>query len=103
MSSELTGWALQAKDHWKQHRPKMYAEMEKAGTLDQNAQNAANRASDQYAESVGNDGHCFFCHAVVRPFHDHSVCLDNRARNPEHCRPSGYGEIRISKGAASSR
>ena len=54
MPKQLSGWALQAKVHWKKYRPKMYPEMEKAGTLDDMAQNAASRASDQYATSVEN-------------------------------------------------
>lgn len=29
----LAGLGLKIKAHWKQHRPKMYAELEKAGKL----------------------------------------------------------------------
>ena len=45
---QLSPLAEQAKAHWKEHRPQMYAELEKAGTLDQ----AAQRASDQTKEEM---------------------------------------------------
>ena len=36
----LSPLAEQAKAHWKEYRPRMYAELEKAGTLDEAAQRA---------------------------------------------------------------
>ena len=38
----LSGWAQQAKAHWKKYRPKMYRELQRSGRLNQAAQEAAN-------------------------------------------------------------
>jgi hypothetical protein len=37
---------LQAKEHWRQYRPKMYAALEASGQLDQMAREAAQRHED---------------------------------------------------------
>ena len=50
----LSRSAQDAKDHWKRHRPKMYAEMEKAGTLDQQAEKAAENARNECYSAVEN-------------------------------------------------
>jgi hypothetical protein len=50
----LSPWAQEAKDHWKRHRPKMYAELEKAGTLDSLAQKAADNANNEFYSAVEN-------------------------------------------------
>jgi hypothetical protein len=50
----LSPWAQDAKDHWKRHRPKMYADLEKAGTLDQQAEKTAENARNEFHLSVEN-------------------------------------------------
>ena len=46
---QYTGKAL---DHWKKWLPRMYKEMQKDGTLNQEAQNASKEAARQVAELV---------------------------------------------------
>ena len=38
-------WIAQAREHWKEHLPKMYARLEKAGKLDKALTDAANETS----------------------------------------------------------
>ena len=59
MSPQLSPWAEQAKAHWKEHRPKMYAELEKAGTLDDRAQKASDQTRDDLASAI-EDGMDYF-------------------------------------------
>ena len=42
----LDGLALEIKAHWKEHRPVMYREMEKEGTLDQSVAEASRRTGE---------------------------------------------------------
>jgi len=51
---QLSPWAEQAKEHWKQCRPKMYAELEKAGTLDEAAQRAADQTREDLHSAIEN-------------------------------------------------
>jgi hypothetical protein len=51
-SKQLSTWAEQAKAHWKEHRPKMYAELEKAGTLDEAAQRASDQTKDEFCQAI---------------------------------------------------
>lgn len=41
MEMQHGNWISQARDHWKEHLPKMYARLEKAGTLEQALTEAA--------------------------------------------------------------
>jgi hypothetical protein len=50
----LSPWAQDAKDHWKRHRPKMYAELEKNGTLNSLAAKVAENARNEFHLSVEN-------------------------------------------------
>jgi hypothetical protein len=55
MSQQRLGrWATEAKAHLLKYRPKMAAELEHQGKLDDWARKAADRAADQYALSVEN-------------------------------------------------
>jgi hypothetical protein len=49
---QLSPWAEQAKAHWKEHRPRMYAELEKAGTLDEAAEKAATQTKDDLCSAI---------------------------------------------------
>lgn len=42
----LGSLGIQIKAHWKRHRPKMYAELEKAGKLEESVYQAQERTSD---------------------------------------------------------
>jgi hypothetical protein len=42
----LCSLGIQIKAHWKRHRPKMYAELEKAGKLEESVYQAQERTSD---------------------------------------------------------
>ena len=46
--------AEQAKANWKEHRPKMYAELEKAGKLDEVAQRAPDQMSEKLNSAIEN-------------------------------------------------
>jgi hypothetical protein len=48
----LSPWAEDAKAHWKEHRPRMYAELEKAGTLDEAAEKAATQTKDDLGSAI---------------------------------------------------
>jgi hypothetical protein len=50
----LSPWAQDAKDHWKRHRPKMCAELEKNGTLNSMTEKAASNAENEFQLSVEN-------------------------------------------------
>lgn len=45
-------WAEQAKAHWKEHRPRMYAELQKAGTLDEQAEKAAAQTREELYSAI---------------------------------------------------
>ena len=44
---ELGGWILEAHDHWKEHRPKMYQEFLEAGKLPSALKTAAQRTAHE--------------------------------------------------------
>jgi hypothetical protein len=50
----LSPWAQDAKDHWKQHRPKMYSDLEVAGMLDSQAEKVAEQARKEFHGAVDN-------------------------------------------------
>jgi len=52
----LGSLGLQIKAHWKQHRPKMYRELEQACRLDQAVYLAQERTRDAFADLVSNQG-----------------------------------------------
>jgi hypothetical protein len=54
MSQPLGRWATEAKRHLLKYRPKMAAQLEAEGKLDDWARKAAERARDEYAQSVEN-------------------------------------------------
>ena len=55
MSQDRLGrWATEATAHLKKYRPKMANQLEQAGSLDDWAQKAANRARDEAAQSIEN-------------------------------------------------
>jgi hypothetical protein len=54
MPKHLSPWAIEAKEHLLKYRPKMTSELQSQGKLDEWAQNAANRAVEEYARSVDN-------------------------------------------------
>lgn len=55
MSQQRLGrWATEAKAHLLKYRPKMAAELQEQGKLDDWAQKAADRAGEEYAQSVEN-------------------------------------------------
>lgn len=41
MEMQHSNWIAQAREHWKEHRPKMFARLTKAGTLEQALTEAA--------------------------------------------------------------
>ena len=45
--STLTQYGLMAEQHWRTHRPRMVAEMERAGTLQQMLQEAEEQTKDE--------------------------------------------------------
>jgi len=45
--STLTQYGLMAEEHWRQHRPRMVAAMERAGTLHQMLQEAEEKTKDE--------------------------------------------------------
>jgi len=47
---------VQIKAHWKEHRPRMYRELERQGQLDQAVYLAQERTRDAFAELVSNQG-----------------------------------------------
>ena len=48
----LDGLALEIKEHWAAHRPKMYRALEQAGQLDQALHQASERTGQAFAELV---------------------------------------------------
>jgi hypothetical protein len=50
----LDRWATEAKAHLLKHRPKMAAQLQEQGKLDDWAQKVADKAGDEYAQSVQN-------------------------------------------------
>ena len=47
-------WARQAKEHWKEHRPKMYAALEKSGQLNHRLNRAVEQTGDDYVDMLHN-------------------------------------------------
>ena len=47
-------WYSQAKEHWKKYRPKMYAALEKKGTLHKHLNAAVEQTRDEYAQAIYN-------------------------------------------------
>ncbi len=45
-SKPLSGWGYQAVEHWKKYRPKMYAQLQKSGRLNEEAESAAKKTSE---------------------------------------------------------
>jgi hypothetical protein len=54
MPKQLSPWAIEGKKHLLKYRPKMASQLEQAGKLDDWAQNAANRAVEESAQSIEN-------------------------------------------------
>lgn len=54
MSQHLGRWAAEAKAHLQKYRPKMAAELEGQGKLNDWAKKAADHAADEYSQSVEN-------------------------------------------------
>ena len=52
----LDSLGVQIQAHWKEHRPRMYRELEKAGTLTQAVYQAQERYRDGVADLVSNQG-----------------------------------------------
>jgi hypothetical protein len=52
----LGSLGLQIKAHWKRHRPRMYAELEKAGKLQESVYAAQERTSDFIDDLLGKGG-----------------------------------------------
>jgi hypothetical protein len=50
----LEPWIRDTKAHWKQHRPKMYADLVAKGKLDSHAQKAAEQTSKEYQAGITN-------------------------------------------------
>jgi hypothetical protein len=50
----LDRWAIEAKAHLLKYRPKMAAQLESRGKLDDCARKASDRAGDEFAQSVEN-------------------------------------------------
>lgn len=49
---DLGSLGLQIKAHWRRHRPKMYAELEQAGTLEESVSTAADLTADALYDLV---------------------------------------------------
>ena len=47
MNMQHATWIAQAREHWKEHLPKMYARLKKAGTLEQELTKAADATAAQ--------------------------------------------------------
>ena len=43
----MSGWALQAAQHWKKYRPKMYQQLQQSGRLEEAANKAAKLTQDE--------------------------------------------------------
>src|SRR5689334_21828768 len=52
--SMLSPWAQEAKEHLQKHRPKMYRQMQKAGTLDSQVEKMANNAREEFHLAANN-------------------------------------------------
>jgi hypothetical protein len=50
----LSPWAQEAKEHLQKHRPNMYQQMQKAGTLDGHVEKMANNARDEFHSAAKN-------------------------------------------------
>ena len=48
----LSGYALLANDHWKEHRPKMYRALKKSGKLISALKEAQKRTSDEMCDLI---------------------------------------------------
>ena len=47
-------WAREAKEHWRQYRPKMYQAFEKAGTLNKHLNRAVEQTKDEFVRAIEN-------------------------------------------------
>lgn len=52
LNRNLSGWAIQAKAHWKKYRPKIYRELQQSGRLNQAAQQAADNTGEALADCI---------------------------------------------------
>ena len=50
----LNSLALQAKEHWKKVRPKLYQSLKESRKLDQAAQRAADLTSERFGQAIEN-------------------------------------------------
>lgn len=49
---QLTLWGQQAKEHWKQYRPKMYRDLQQQGQLQRMLYRAQEATKEEYAQMV---------------------------------------------------
>lgn len=49
---KLSGWAQQAKKHWKTYRPKMYRQLQRSGRLNETLQQAAENTGEALADCI---------------------------------------------------
>lgn len=55
MEMQHSNWIAQAREHWKEHRPQLFARLTKAGTLEKSLTEAAN-ATSQAMQSLQAQG-----------------------------------------------
>lgn len=63
---ELGKWGYMALRHWKEHRPKMYRELEKAGSLRKAAYEAEERTVEVLADLIEKGMDPFQAEEIVR-------------------------------------
>jgi hypothetical protein len=83
----LSPWAQEAKEHLRQHRPRMYAALEKSGKLDSQVQKMANNASKEFL-SAANNG--------MDPFEAESEAKKNNIFLPSEEDQPHLGESQVS-------
>ena len=66
MPKVLSPLAEQAKAHWKDHRPTLYADLEGAGTLDEAAEEAARQTREELCSAIENGMDYFAAWEMVR-------------------------------------
>ena len=54
MAKQLSPWALQAIEHWRKYRPKMYAQLFQNGELHERAEKAARQTDKEYQDGITN-------------------------------------------------
>lgn len=77
----LENWINQARSHWKQHLPEMYARLEKAGQLEAKLREAANRTYSAVTEL--EDSGMTAQEAFQMAREDHLFLRPEHADNPE--------------------